>query len=282
MRVHSYATARASGPILHHLDRIGVGVTFGRVALLAANLIKPLPRGRAKALDADSASALAVGMPKPGVRGKHARIAVEEIWQSVSAGCEITWDYIGLIMVASAIAGLGLATNNTVMIVASMLLSPLMNPILGFTLGAVMRDNYLVRVGIRAELGGLIATIFVGLCVGILFSPWSDQFSWPTNEMSSRGEPTSLLIGLAFAVPSGVGVALSATGSGGTNSLVGVAIAARCALARRVQRMWRAAKSVAHCLLATACCRRLSTPACVCRLHSLDQALTASSRRWNS
>jgi len=33
----------------------------------------------------------------------------------------------------------------------------------------------------------------------------------PTEEMSSRGDPASLLVGLFFAIPSGAGVALSAT-----------------------------------------------------------------------
>lgn len=257
MHTHRYATIPASGPILHYLDRIGVGVSYGRIAMLPVNLIKPLPRHHLKALGSDDAHAAATLPQRRVVTGEHARMAVEEIWQGVASGCELTWDFIGLIVVASLIAGLGLATNNTVMIVASMLLrykalgaavllctakqpltqrhhpfhhhhqhSPLMSPILGFTLGTVMRDWAMVRIGLRAEFGGLFATLLVGLVLGALFAPFSPSFDWPTAEMESRGETLSLIIGLAFAVPSGVGVALSVTGSGGANSLVGVAIAA--------------------------------------------------------
>eukprot|EP00051_Salpingoeca_urceolata_P020887 m.319050 g.319050 ORF g.319050 m.319050 type:complete len:342 (-) comp19701_c2_seq6:113-1138(-) len=52
------------------------------------------------------------------------------------------------------------------------------------------------------------------------------RFEWPTNEMESRGNATGLLMGLAFAIPAGAGVALSITSVGAINSLVGVAIAA--------------------------------------------------------
>lgn len=43
--------------------------------------------------------------------------------------------------------------------------------------------------------------------------------------MTNRGLPMNLLIGLSIAIPSGVGVALSVSGSN-TSSLVGVAISA--------------------------------------------------------
>ena len=216
---NSYATVQASGPILHYLDRRGIGVAYGRVVMMGTNLLKPLPRG---SLDSEGVGSTM----RQRVRGEHSRIAAEEMWAQASAGCSITSDYLGLIAVAGAIAGLGLATNNTVMIVASMLLSPLMSPILAFTLGTAMRDWVMVKQGLKAELVGLSLCLVVGVVVGCVFAPFSEEFAWPTQEMESRGERTSLLIGLAFAIPSGAGVALSATGSGGSNSLVGVAIAA--------------------------------------------------------
>lgn len=49
--------------------------------------------------------------------------------------------------------------------------------------------------------------------------------TWPTEQMSIRGDPTGLLTGIAIAIPSGMGVCLSILG-GNTSSLVGVAISA--------------------------------------------------------
>lgn len=48
---------------------------------------------------------------------------------------------------------------------------------------------------------------------------------WPTPQMESRGMPWNLLIGVAIASPSGVGAALSISGSN-MAGVVGVAISA--------------------------------------------------------
>ena len=58
-------------------------------------------------------------------------ILVDQTIESTWSGAIITFDYIMLIIVAAGIAGAGLATNNVVAVVASMLVSPLMGPILG-------------------------------------------------------------------------------------------------------------------------------------------------------
>ena len=49
--------------------------------------------------------------------------------------------------------------------------------------------------------------------------------TWPTPEMASRTGWSCLVVGLAIAIPSGVGVAISVLG-GNAGSMVGVAISA--------------------------------------------------------
>ena len=72
----------------------------------------------------------------------------------------------------------------------------------------------------------------VGFVLGLLFSLIGasnyyqrDLDKWPTPEMMSRGDARSLVTGIAIAIPSGAGVALSVLG-GNVGSLVGVAISA--------------------------------------------------------
>ena len=52
------------------------------------------------------------------------------------------------------IAAVGLVTNSSVTVVASMLVSPLMGPILAVTFGAKIRDLEMVTRGVRNELCG--------------------------------------------------------------------------------------------------------------------------------
>ena len=44
------------------------------------------------------------------------RLAVEEMYELVNAGCAPTFDYVAFVVIAAWIAAVGLATNNSVMI----------------------------------------------------------------------------------------------------------------------------------------------------------------------
>jgi uncharacterized hydrophobic protein (TIGR00271 family) len=155
-----------------------------------------------------------------------ARIAVTELTEVVEKSAVFTFDYVALVLVASSLALLGLAVNSTVVIVASMLVSPLMGPILAVTFGVVVADYDLAKLGLRSELYGLFMCVVVGFVGGLIAAPLCvDEYTWPTEEMSSRGEWTGLIVGIMIAIPSGVGVALSVLGNN-TSSLVGVAISA--------------------------------------------------------
>lgn len=71
-------------------------------------------------------------------------MSTEEIYELVDSTLHLTFDYMALIVIASIIVGLfitsvfpltnqvsGLVSNSSVVVVAGMLISPLMGPILG-------------------------------------------------------------------------------------------------------------------------------------------------------
>ena len=53
----------------------------------------------------------------------------------INDGATCTFDYILLLLAAGFMAAVGLACNSSVVVVASMLVSPLMGPILGIAFG---------------------------------------------------------------------------------------------------------------------------------------------------
>ena len=75
------------------------------------------------------------------------------------------------------------------------------------------------------ELISLMICILMGFIIGAIVVPAQIPTvqSWPSPEMVNRGNPNGLIMGIAVAIPSGMGVALSVLGrnSGG---LTGVAI----------------------------------------------------------
>uniref|UniRef100_A0A7S2RYL2 DUF389 domain-containing protein n=1 Tax=Mucochytrium quahogii TaxID=96639 RepID=A0A7S2RYL2_9STRA len=152
------------------------------------------------------------------------RIAVDSVVELVNSSAQFSFDYVMLVIVASILACIGLVTNNVVVIVASMLVSPLMGPILAVTFGLTMLDTRLIKKGLFSELVGLLICCAVGYVGGLCAAPVNGD-TWPTSEMWSRASGMSVVVGICIAIPSGVGVALSVLGNN-TSSLVGVAISA--------------------------------------------------------
>jgi len=159
----------------------------------------------------------------------HRSILIDSFVDSVMGGAVITFDYVCLCSVAALIAGGGLATDNVVAVIASMLVSPLMGPILGFTFGTWTSDSKMIITGLVSEAFGLFLCVFWGFIIGFIFIPFRDHYEdlggFPSGQMKSRGQPEGLAEGFLIAFPSGIGVAVSVM-SENTASLVGVAISA--------------------------------------------------------
>jgi uncharacterized hydrophobic protein (TIGR00271 family) len=140
-------------------------------------------------------------------------------------GVEFSFNYNTLLLVASILAGLGLVSNSSATIIASMLVSPIMGPVVGLAYGTTICDWKMVKRSIRTEGISLVFCILVGAVIGALTGPTGLADDWPTKEMSTRGQLDTFLVALPVAFFSGLGVAVSLLDDQ-TNSLVGVAISA--------------------------------------------------------
>lgn len=196
--------------ILTELEKLGTGVDYGIIDILQIEASKPILEEDARITPTE-------------------RLSVEEIYSKVAGGTRLTFDFLALLVISCIIAAVGLATNSVIIIVASMLLAPLMGPILGLSLGTVIQDRRLVSNGIRNEILGLGIALVMGILMGAFITPWSRVIlmgdPWPTFEMASRGLLLNLAVGVVVAAVSGVGVGIAIT-RGEISGLVGVAIAA--------------------------------------------------------
>ncbi|KAI3383318.1 hypothetical protein SNEBB_010505 [Seison nebaliae] len=158
------------------------------------------------------------------------RMIVGDIGAAIAEKAEFDFDYVIYTVVASIMALIGLMENSSVLLVASMLVSPLMGPLLGLVFGIHIRDKQLIVLGIKSELYGLAICIIVGFALGVLYifvthTSLTSTGRFPTNEMWSRGDIRALMTGSLIGLVSGIAVAVS-TLSGQVSSLVGVAISA--------------------------------------------------------
>ena len=158
----------------------GVGVEFGFIDIL--DLKASLPRHSTEE-------------SKEKRMQREATLTVEEIYDNVKKQASLSFDFIAFVLVAALVAGFGLIQNNATIIVASMLLSPLMGPMLGVALGWVVRDwdlsikgtiNELIALGLSFAVGLLTVKIFK-ITISITMGPatngddtrvWCFQNSW--------------------------------------------------------------------------------------------------------
>ncbi|KAK9887131.1 hypothetical protein WA026_020577 [Henosepilachna vigintioctopunctata] len=160
------------------------------------------------------------------VSSKNVRLTVDQIVETLKTRATLTFDFICLLLISTTICALGLVENSTVYLLSSMVMSPMMGPVMAATFGSVIRDKKLKKTGLQNCLVGLSIATFVGFCYGTITCIITDRYGsqdWPTYEITSRGELRSLWVGGIIALLSGAAVALGIL-SDNVASLVGVAI----------------------------------------------------------
>lgn len=158
------------------------------------------------------------------------RLNVNQVVRVVRRDATINFDFVVLLMAAALLSCVGLVENSFLFLSSSMLISPLMGPIIAGIFGSVIGDHGLRWLGVRNELIGIAISVVTGFIFGLAiclcglgrFFVLSAGF---TEEIISRCDTHSLAIGLCTALASGAAAAIGVLG-GNTGSLVGVAISA--------------------------------------------------------
>ncbi len=131
---------------------------------------------------------------------------------------QLGWTFAILLILSTVLATLGLFINSASVIIGAMLLAPLMQPIVGLSMGVLRRDTGLLKRG----------ALSIGVGVGlVLLSAMTIAGLVPMHElgseMAARLSPT--ILDLLVAIASGVAAAYAKNNPDISGSLVGVAIA---------------------------------------------------------
>ncbi len=183
----------------------------------------------------------------------HERLAYDEIYDAIDDTLHLTFDYLALVVCGGIIAACGLLNDSAVVVVASMLVSPLMGPIVGMyiyifietlcicnlhfcikkgmTFGFVIRDWKMFWKSFRNESIGILLLWATGAFMGFVTAPLLDDpfHHWhvygDNTQIQSRGTWITLAWGCGIAAPSGVALMLGAANDAFL-AVIGVAIAA--------------------------------------------------------
>ncbi len=138
--------------------------------------------------------------------------------EEVTSGSEPGLRFYLLLSTSALIAAFGLIANSTAVIIGAMLVSPLMTPIIGSSLGLVLGDARLFANSLRSVVVGTVLAIFFSALLGFL--PLALE---ATPEMLSRVRPT--LLDLFVAVLAGFAGSYAMIDEKVSPALPGVAIA---------------------------------------------------------
>lgn len=111
----------------------------------------------------------------------------EQIYREVETGSDPRFNYYLLLLLSSLIAAFGLIANSPTVVIGAMLVSPLMMPIFGISLGLITGDTTLLRAALIAEVGGVLLVVGSSFLVGL--SPFSFEM---TQEILGRTSPNLL------------------------------------------------------------------------------------------
>jgi uncharacterized hydrophobic protein (TIGR00271 family) len=140
------------------------------------------------------------------------------LFTNLRAESKLTLTFMILLIFSTMIATFGLFINSSSVVIGAMLLAPLMQPIVSFSMGVLRQDSDLEFNGAKTIFWAVLAVLLTAALIS-LFTPIERL----TAEMSGRLSPT--ILDLFVAIVSGAAAAYAKSNEKIIGSLAGVAIA---------------------------------------------------------
>ena len=141
-----------------------------------------------------------------------------DLIQNLRTGSKLNIDFLTMLGLAAAIASFGLLKDSAVVVIGSMLLAPLMTPMLGAGLALAQANPKLGKLSMLSIGVGFVFTLVISFIIGVV-TPGDEL----TPQIVSRGGPDLLDLGIALLSAGAAAYALARPNLVG--SVAGVAIA---------------------------------------------------------
>ena len=145
------------------------------------------------------------------------RLSTDELYGDIEEALRLRPSYVATVLLSALIAGLGMRSGQTAVVIGAMVIAPLLGPTMGLAMAATLGDG---RLGRRAAASLVIGT-FLGLLAGMLVG-WTVGIDPTVSELRNRTLVQPADIALALACGAAGVLAFS---KGTSLSLVGVMIA---------------------------------------------------------
>lgn len=140
------------------------------------------------------------------------------LFRNLREESQLSATFMTLLILATMIATFGLFINSASVIIGAMVLAPLMQPIVGVSMGILRQDSALILSAAKSIAIGVTAVVFSAVLI-----TWMLPLEELTSEMNGRLSPT--ILDLFVAIVSGIAAAYAKSNEKIIGSLAGVAIA---------------------------------------------------------
>lgn len=147
----------------------------------------------------------------------YAAVSREEVYASIQEGTRLTSTYVLMVALATLVAAIGMARNNTAAVIGAMVVAPLLAPNMGIALGFTLGDRQLLRDAIRASLCGVLLAFLLSVVLS-----WIIGVDPASSEIEARTHVA--LTDMLLALAAGAAGTLAYT-TGAPTYLVGVMVA---------------------------------------------------------
>jgi uncharacterized hydrophobic protein (TIGR00341 family) len=96
------------------------------------------------------------------------RISREELYADVSSGSELNTVYIGLVLLSTLVAGVGLVRDDVAVIIGAMVIAPLLGPNVSMALSVTLGDMDLGWQSLKTNVAGLAASLALAFVMGLV------------------------------------------------------------------------------------------------------------------
>ncbi|PAU93310.1 TIGR00341 family protein [Aliifodinibius salipaludis] len=96
------------------------------------------------------------------------RISREELYSDVSSGSELNTVFIGLVLLSTLVAGVGLVRDDVAVIIGAMVIAPLLGPNVSMALSVTLGDLDLGWQSLKTNIAGLLASVALAFVMGLI------------------------------------------------------------------------------------------------------------------
>jgi uncharacterized hydrophobic protein (TIGR00341 family) len=100
--------------------------------------------------------------------GNKAPINIEELYEDITHDVEMSWSYVAMVAVSALVAAVGIFRDDTVLIIAAMIIAPLLSPNMALSLATTLADSKLGKLAVQVNLLGLTVAFLVAFLFGLL------------------------------------------------------------------------------------------------------------------